>query len=845
MGDDGFGVGLPLQPNAAHLYTWHFDVSVDRLLRQQQHAVPTPVFATPPTFDQSAANGRMAIECWDAEEKRDAGTPQHRLILGSLRPDELQCVSSATNPTNDVVLDTRMARPRASVVQLSLASLELPKLTQRNVERDWNRLYFRRGGWQFRDAADLDARQLRVLLTYCATKRQSCCGKNSGPAPCDDDTCPACYDDGGDLKDDAQEVVATLPLATNPIVAVAGGGTTEVTLTFQDPHGLSEGLVDTWAALATSSGHDGGRCPQQRPLRIVGTQLDATAPSGSFVLTPDSLVDIVDETRIVIRLDAPIVWAAPVGIFGYLVAPPVATSENLALLLSASFPDTCVQVAFVPRSGRFAVRVRPPYCHVQDFGPCDTRHAGPCASIGPPHLVVPSALPSALPVRLGFAVCVAGPDGARVPIVSSTFPNDVVDTRKGRSAGACAADCLLVAPRPPRDECFVCVPPGDYLAAMLTGLLNRFSFEDGPVDFTFRVDGLTHVISVPPGQYGPDQVALVLQTAMQSAVPQAQFQVTWDPGACRMTFQSVAGYAFDFVVEDMPVLAERLGLLPNAASGCAADHEPCCFRGERRYTTPVLFGCCACATACPADVVTVRFDELTRSLVFAVCPPNRTLASLPVADGTDITFQEAHGLCVGDTVQLQVASDGIPAQSVWAVVVEVVDAFQVVVDFGGVASPVDGLAVTLVTRAAPFSLLLARDACHRPFALHPRVLGFPHGVDVNVCVCLRSPACIDLGHVSFLLLVVDDPKGQTRGEHYAAEDGSNVPNVLAKIELFPTLRLERMLPMSMYLPQGLAVPRVRMRLLNPDHSLYQLHGHTWSGSINFAVAQHEARLMCF
>ena len=114
--------------------------------------------------------------------------------------------------------------------------------------------------------------------------------------------------------------------------------------------------------------------------------------------------------------------------------------------------------------------------------------------------------------------------------------------------------------------------------------------------------------------------------------------------------------------------------------------------------------------------------------------------------------------------------------------------------------------------------------------LKSSILGFPafdllwSGTDTY-----SSPFTYRLEAASYVLVQLIDPIGSSRIEHYYK--GDNKTNLLGKIVILPHPWLDRFYPMKSTFCTEIRLEQVHIRLLNPDHTLYQLHGHEWSATI--------------
>jgi hypothetical protein len=124
------------------------------------------------------------------------------------------------------------------------------------------------------------------------------------------------------------------------------------------------------------------------------------------------------------------------------------------------------------------------------------------------------------------------------------------------------------------------------------------------------------------------------------------------------------------------------------------------------------------------------------------------------------------------------------------------------------------------------NLMFSYKSC----GLKSSILGFPasdllwSGTDTY-----SSPFTYRLEAASYVLVQLLDPIGSSRIEHNYK--GDNKMNLLGKIVILPHPWLDRFYPMKSTFCTEIRLEQVHIRLLNPDHTLYQLHGHEWSATI--------------
>ena len=200
----------------------------------------------------------------------------------------------------------------------------------------------------------------------------------------------------------------------------------------------------------------------------------------------------------------------------------------------------------------------------------------------------------------------------------------------------------------------------------------------------------------------------------------------------------------------------------------------------------------------------------------------------------------AHGLHEGDVVIIQYLGLNHILH-----VSSIVDAFSFTVDmmtaFAAEAVEDDSEAKLIFTGLCKTSYLFHqrnKDPIHSDPRVGPKRFGF-HACDVlwtQECAdqMIISPFQYDLSHVTYLNICLESP---TLQHNYVQRDEGGHQNklILAKIILFPQVRMERLYPMS---EQGLGLTNlslIKLAVRNPDNTLYNFHGCDWSATLVFVI----------
>lgn len=139
----------------------------------------------------------------------------------------------------------------------------------------------------------------------------------------------------------------------------------------------------------------------------------------------------------------------------------------------------------------------------------------------------------------------------------------------------------------------------------------------------------------------------------------------------------------------------------------------------------------------------------------------------------------------------------------------------------------------------------------RPFARFPvntikaEITGFP-----PTAILWNGPGSLpvfgaefNLDPPSALLLQLVEPNESRYIQHRFQND--IITDLLAKIIAYPPLRQERAVPQEVIF-QGLkTIQQLHFRLLNPDHTLYQLHRREWSATLVFVTSSLTGAQTCY
>ena len=602
-----------------------------------------------------------------------------------------------------------------------------------------------------------------------------------------------------------------LPLFLNPIVNVQNAGTTTPILEFASEHGLE--ILHA--------------CPQDDPIRLISTNVPlADALATSFT--------ILDPVSVQLSLSAPVVWTGP--IYGYLYAPSILSPTQLACMTTAALNVVApgeFSVTYDPSTGLFSFRVLRPNlgstCYTNSTPLCPPRFANECLQLpgknNQDQVIISVNGSPCLPFLMGFGAC-----GGQI-IVPSTPPYTAVG-----QVGFCPCESKAV------------IPPGNYdpmnLGAALLNQLNRFYFPGGcamdPLlqkQFIFADScGVCHSIPIPYGLYSPENLALYIQTQMNIADPGHNYVVTYSAtfGFC-FTADPGTVFSLEFAEALAGDVANRLGFTSNS------------FRNRDQYcsTNPLnvpLKNCCISPRYLDS-VYEVSFNGSTQQFSLVVTRPaaiNPTSVVAGAPGTAVVTTTVAHGLQVGSVITMG---------GVEFTVIAVADAFTFTIELGSVALPLASNCFASLETPI-LNLYFAPSPC-QVNPIHPELFGFlpkdvlqsDAGAFDNLVIKSNSLICLD--PPPYLLLQVEFPNNMiTKNSHTNAQN-ETLSFILAKILIYPTLKFERITSTNAFIQEIGVINKMKLVLLNPDHTPYKFHGTNWSGSMVFLVPEGVTKLVCY
>lgn len=604
------------------------------------------------------------------------------------------------------------------------------------------------------------------------------------------------------ITDSSYSYTAELPLVLNTIVGIDDTDVTAPIFETENEHLLSTaGLVWTFDDVVS----------------LISTASDTplTVAAGGLVST----VTVIDDTHFqVTGFAAGTAWK-PNGsatTFGSVYYPQIPNPDILADLLEQLLQQSVTsvvgtswdwfEVSYAAATGRFSVGVRPVY---QTSAP---------AHLADAYLVVADG---ALAAELGFAT-------GNYPLVATSVPLCA-------GPSMCRTERWLFSPArslpgQTLGVAAVTLTPGDYesaseLVAELNLQLNRFFFDSSSTHLLRIANtiGTVFDVEIPPGLYAPDPLATTI-TEVIAADTTLDVEVTFDPDTDQFTFTSAGGsvFALEFAETSTTTAAFTFGFPQSRHSGFV------------EYTSPLPIGYLPTGTdRYPSAVLTVTTNGSSELVVTtSIPPPIAATANVTGTDSDTLTVtgtDAAHGLQVGDLALVTISSVEYELE-----VTSVTSGTEYVAALGSLSL---GIGVDEVVTSAMY-LPPQLNLMFAPRALNsrlPAVLGF-QPTDVLWTSSFGgshlAPLSVNLTGNRYLLVEILDPIGSAQFEHMDGK-GHNKATLIGKLVRASEYGVDRFYPMHMKFFGKKIITSLHLRLLNPDHTLYHLHGHSWSGTLRF------------
>lgn len=433
------------------------------------------------------------------------------------------------------------------------------------------------------------------------------------------------------------------------------------------------------------------------------------------------------------------------------------------------------------------------------------------------------------------------------------------------------------------------VPAAVQQQQSLNNYMAKFVFTDS--------GGIVQMFDIPFGQYSASSFATLLQSQMTLLDTAGTTYMVSFKGD-RFVFESQPNIARDntcpvFGLEFSNAAAQSAQLIspvtgapmPSVSSRLGFSAIP--YRGKSAYvsTVPVVVpGRYFRDTSVdPLQFVwNIMYNGTTNK--FTIDPVVTTPVSGRITTTTNdskvtsvvVSTQDAHGFRPHQAITVMMNSVSVPVA-----IDTVIDAFTFTIDPGThyhvpINSTVTNWSALnahlatfqpLVNLYGPtgnlFFAPLGDKTVHDFQQIHPSLLGFSNmsytfplsnsdsitatlaasAIPTGSLFPLTSSTLADLNGPNYLLLQVVDPVISTHLQHRYQNDLKQ--NLLAKILLHVPgcHKVERFLHVQGLLGGAYSIiGSVRLQLLNPDHTLYQLHGQDWSGTLSITALQDRVQL---
>ena len=708
-------------------------------------------------------------------------------------------VNRAVTTSSDFSVDVAAYAPRNSpVTRVQLVDVDIPP-TQRLIEPPWSRLYFCQGVPLCADGRSVDAE----VITNCETGAVATTATLVLP-----------------LLIDAVTVCECLP-----------GGQAAVRLAFQHraPYPI-RAVAEVWQTLFHRTAC--GTC-----LQLVGVPGLTTPVS----LTPDRVHDDTPFSIVVQSLELfSAVQAAQAGghpVTPWLYAPllpgPSALAWAVSVLASEALaPVVRVTATYSAHTDRFAMGFRCPA-------------VGGC---GMPAFSKRSACPGCDPPACDGEVTVVLA-GVLMQYMGFNTPA-VFQVPDGGAVNVDASSCRYQSP-----HAYAAVPVGSpvdgrQLARWTEGAMNVYAALSGvppaaPRTFTVTtpvVGVAPAVATLPTGCMTLAEIAagivglpvgVAVAVACAPAVPGLVF-------TCAGPTTGAAPFGLDFLADDSwdPSLIgyER------RVYGPACRHVPAVPATHCPMST-----CLSTAVPCtpPVANTSVFYRGDTGQLVFESSPFPAFAAVVVAVDADACTYlldtaPYLHGLQPGAAVSVAIAGPPVAQQATVVTTVPSATSLIVVVSAPGGGPPLFAptTAVTVIPQDAP-ALTLFMQTRGRVDAVNADTFGFePRTYEGSCCAALTSPGCCVVCQDPFINIALafsgPDAEPLTGDVYYPPSTHASARTIFAKIPRAGSLRadFDRVYDHT-FRGSGTTLGYVRVRLTNPNGTLYQTHGQPASVTLRF------------
>jgi len=634
-----------------------------------------------------------------------------------------------------------------------------------------------------------------------------------------------------------------LPFYTNVVTTATPVDATTIDWTTAQPHGLALNTLWDWG----------------EAIRLIGSPvlhnaLAALMPSNtSFSVQSPTVFRLTNLPAALVAAIGP-VGVGQAGDWGHVFAPPIPSPRMLAERLTRGFAiagESSIRVRYDEQAARYQIEAPSQLGAVLTEPPL-TSGASVTTNFRPERGCVN---PSTGSVAFEIDPLTGVPYDSGAPAKAERFRCQ--STVPSRLVGKQAHHQAYVAR----------TKPGHHDAATLADDLNfqfqRYWFDPAPCagtgscppaspsEFCFvDADGQAHAIVITPGKYVPQTLAAHVEALMDATSAAYDYSVAFDASSHRFTIAETNGHAFslEFQCGDpydptgVMTIAARLGFEPIAYRGCSSYTSPRAHHGDG---TALRYGDSEFHDADWIYTIVPRQEERTYHISAAKRSPIPDVA-LSYAAGAGVggtggvltvTGTVAHGHRVGAVVHLtEMVNPADP--TTWRQhlfrVATVASAFRYeCADVG--AFLLAGPAALGIDRGpyryAHFNVHNVRPQDSYPI-IPPKTLGLRRWEYLSTGdSCHRwldSDHSYDHTPPMYVLLELVDNEHLSSRMFSEATGAGTASRVLAKVQLFPAFKLERLWPVFMDSASGKRIQNLRLRLLNPDLTPFDTRGLEWS-----------------
>lgn len=351
------------------------------------------------------------------------------------------------------------------------------------------------------------------------------------------------------------------------------------------------------------------------------------------------------------------------------------------------------------------------------------------------------------------------------------------------------------------------------LISSLDKEFNRFYFKQTGILTFSDMFGVTTTVTILPGLYTP----LSLSQSINSQL--TDIEVTFANNT--FTFSSLSNSVFNMIFEE-----------PTSNIQSALGFHSTIYTSLKSYSSNIEFEFEKIQSTSKYPALIFHFDETTSGsnqlfFHYSSPPPLTMLATIVDPNTISLTSTTfAHGFQQGDIANIQIA--GI---SYHLFVDEIVDGTTFLVNtasFSFSFAPNEPVNVshTSFSSSPDISIMFAPRKRNGFIA---NVLGFSPYDLLQPGISVTAPYTVDLNGRFYVMVEIRDPIGSARVEQLSPSSHNKTSFIGKAILVNTTVRtIDRFYPMKYTFFPPRRLTELHIRFLNPDHSLYELHGKRWS-----------------